>query len=360
MNEKRLQRLRELMAEKHLDAIVVSKPENRLYFSGFTGSAGVLLVSQTSAQLLTDFRYMEQATTQAQQYEILQIGGTAGQRLYEVLAQQCARQQLTTVGFESDYVTFAVYQQLTEALGQQTLTPLTLDVLRMVKDEQELTCIRKAVEIADQAFSHIVTFLRPGISEIAVAAELEFTMRRLGSEKPAFSTIVASGVRGALPHGQATDKLLAAGELITMDFGAVYQGYCSDITRTVMLGKADTRQKEMYQLVLQAQLAGLAAVAAGKTGQEVDAVSRRLLTEAGYGEYFGHGLGHGLGLAIHEEPRLSPSAPPVNLAERMVVTVEPGVYLPDWGGIRIEDTVVVCAAGCEVLTASSKQFIEIV
>nr|WP_092067293.1 Xaa-Pro peptidase family protein [Dendrosporobacter quercicolus]NSL46510.1 aminopeptidase P family protein [Dendrosporobacter quercicolus DSM 1736]SDL53551.1 Xaa-Pro aminopeptidase [Dendrosporobacter quercicolus] len=353
MND-RLGKLRDFLNDKKLDAVLVSTPENRRYLSGFTGSSGYLLITRTDAKLITDFRYIEQAGNQAKQFEIIRHGN----KPLETVAKSVSS-TLRRIGFESDHLTFGVYDSLHTLLKNIELQPVQLDGLRMSKDAGEIALIRTAVEIADAAFSHILTWLRPGLTEFTVAAELEFAMRKQGAEKPAFDTIVASGARGALPHGIASDKVIADGDLITMDFGAVYQGYHSDITRTVCVGKASARQREIYDIVLAAQLAGLKAVQAGKIGKDVDAVARRVIAAAGYGEYFGHSLGHGVGLAIHEAPALSPGNTAIALAENMLVTVEPGIYLPEWGGVRIEDTVVVTAGGCDILTASSKQFIEI-
>jgi Xaa-Pro aminopeptidase len=354
--KQRLGKLRKFLVDKQLDGIIISKPQNRRYFSGFTGSAGILLVTADEAKLLTDFRYVEQATDEAPLYEIIQYGQ---QGIYAEVNMYAQNLKLHKLGFESDYATYVVYGIMSKAMPEVELLPLELDALRSVKDETELSCIKKAVEIADLAFSHILAFLKPGISEQAVAIELEYKMKSLGAENPAFDTIVASGKRGALPHGQPTGKLIESGDLVTMDFGAVYQGYHSDITRTVAIGKANAKQREIYDIVLSAQLAGVKAVRAGLTGKEIDSAARSIIGKAGYGEYFGHGLGHAVGLYIHEEPRLSPSNTSIKLEKNMVVTVEPGIYLPAWGGIRIEDTVIVCDTSCTVLTASSKQLIEL-
>lgn len=348
----RLARLREFITQNQLDGVIVNKPENRMYFSGFTGSSGLLLITGGEALLLTDFRYIEQAGKQAPDYAIVRHGSD----LYDTLRGETARLGLERVGFESNFVTWDVHRHLAEFVSQPV--PVELDKLRMVKDEAELSYIRAAVRLADNAFTHILGFLKPGTSERDIALEMEFHMRKNGAEKVAFDIIVASGARSALPHGKASDKKLKPGDMVTMDFGAVYNGYHSDITRTVIIGRAAAKQREIYNLVLAAQLAGVAAVAPGKSCREVDAVARKIIADAGYADYFGHGLGHGLGLAIHEEPRLSPACD-ITLAPQMVVTVEPGVYLPDWGGVRIEDTVVVTAAGAEILTASSKEFIEL-
>ncbi|SHJ95553.1 M24 family metallopeptidase [Propionispora hippei] len=356
----RLEQIRKTLSQSGLDGILITKPENRRYVSGFTGSAGLVLISQNSAKLFTDFRYTEQATKQAVDYEVIRHGATQETNLQVMLAKTVEEEQLRKIGFESDFVTFQAYTTLKKNLPHCTLEPIELDHLRMVKDEAEIRLIQKAVDIADAAFTHILSFLKPGITEYEVALEIEHKMRQLGAEKPAFDTIVASGIRGSLPHAMPLpNKMLTYGEFVTMDFGAVYQGYSSDITRTVVLGKANTKQQELYNLVLKAQLAGVQAVSPGKVCSEVDYAARGIIEQAGYGEFFGHGLGHGVGLAIHEEPRLSPSNETMELVSGMVVTVEPGVYLPDWGGLRIEDTVLVSAEGSKVLTASSKLLIEL-
>ena len=343
------------MNDHGIEGMLITKPENRHYFSGFSGSAGTLLISDHESKLLTDFRYIEQAAAQAKQCEILRYTASP----YELLADTAVKLGLTRIGFESDFVTYDMYTKLTEGMSTIHLLPVQIDELRMMKDENEVAAIKKAVEIADSAFVHILSFIKPGISEQTVALELEYQMRKLGAEKPAFDTIVASGKRGALPHGIASKKIIELGDFVTMDFGAVYQGYHSDITRTICMGSPTDKQRQLYDIVLTAQLAGVEAVQPGKTGREVDAVARKIIVDAGFGDYFGHGLGHGLGLYIHEDPRLSPSNTQTVLMESMVVTVEPGIYLPEWGGIRIEDTVLVSTDGCQILTASSKHLIEI-
>ncbi len=354
MIEERLASLYKLMTANSLDGIIVTKPENRHYFSGFTGSSGMLVLGGQSPVLLTDFRYIEQAKQQAPLYQVIRHGAS----MLVTLADVSRTAGLRRIGFESDYITWDYYRQLTEQLTAAELVPVTLDALRMVKDRMELGLLAKAVKIADAAFNQTLKIIKPGITELDIALELEYQMRKRGAEKPAFDTIVASGVRSALPHGRASNKAVEAGDFVTMDFGAVYEGYHSDMTRTVVAGKASPKQREIYNTVLAAQLAGVQAVKAGRAGKEVDGVAREVIAAAGYGDFFGHGLGHGVGLFIHEEPRLSPSGE-VILAPGMVVSVEPGIYIPDWGGVRIEDLVAVSAAGCTILTASSKDLIEL-
>lgn len=354
MIQQRLANLRRLMTEYSLDAVIVMKPENRQYFSAFTGSSGLLLITKQAQFLFTDFRYIAQAKEQSPDYQIIRHGTS----MFDILADTVKQQQIVRSGFESDFITWDTHQKLTACLDTADLLPVKLDALRLIKDPVELKLLHKAVEIADSAFNHVLTMIKPGITELEIALELEYQMRKLGSEKPAFDTIVASGYRGALPHGHASDKIVEAGDFITMDFGAVYRGYHSDITRTVVAGKATDKQREIYTIVQTAQLAGIKATAPGKTGKEVDQVARQIIADAGYGEYFGHSLGHGVGLVVHEDPRLSPTSDS-KLTSGMVVSVEPGIYLPGWGGARIEDLVVVSATGCTVLTASSKDLIEL-
>jgi len=247
-----------------------------------------------------------------------------------------------------------------ENLCVDTWVPLKgdVDALRQIKSEEELEYLEKAEAIGDLAFEKILTILKPGMTELEVAAELEYQMKKAGAENFSFSTIVASGLNSSMPHAIPGEKKLEEGDFVTMDFGCTYKGYCSDMTRTVVLGKASEKQKEIYNTVLKAQLAALDAIKAGVTGKSVDKVARDIITEAGYGECFGHGLGHSVGLFIHEEPRLSPAGETV-LEENMIETVEPGIYVPGFGGVRIEDMVAVTKDGCKNFTHSPKELIEI-
>ena len=355
MNE-RTSRLRSYLQQQHLDGIIISKPENRRYFSNFTGSAGILFITASTLYLLTDFRYLAQAEQQSPDYQIFNAGSAYSSSLMS-LCQQIGG--IDRVGFESDFMTWEDYSSFVRCMTNIALEPAKLDSLRRVKSTDEIDAIREAVRIADEAFARILLFIKPGIRETDIACELEYIMCKLGSQRPAFETIVASGKRGSLPHGRASDKQVQPGDMVTMDFGAVCDGYHSDITRTVVLGRANAKQREVYELVLKAQLAGVRAVAAGRMCREIDAAARNIIEDAGYGKFFGHGLGHSLGLAIHEEPRFSPSAGSVVLEENMVMTVEPGIYLPEWGGVRIEDTVLVSNQEGVILTSSTKELIEL-
>ena len=348
----RLEKLRSRMQAENLDAYVVMSPANRRYLSGFTGTNATLLITMNEAYLLTDFRYVEQARLQAPDFKIEKISAEP----YPVMGELGT--DLKRVGFEGDYVTVEGYAKLVEAFaGAELMSLPNLPThLRSVKDSGELARIREAVRIADGAFDHILRFLALGQAETDISLELEFAMRRAGASGPAFDLIVASGWRSALPHGVASDKQIQPGEFLILDFGAVFQGYCSDLTRTVVLGEPTDRQREIYDLVLKANRLGIENVKPGRTGKEVDSIVRQFLDAAGYGECFGHGLGHSVGLAIHEGPNLNPREDRV-LEPGMVVTVEPGVYVPGWGGVRIEDIVVVTEQGCEVLTQAPKEFI---
>ena len=356
MNVKgRIERLRALLTEKVVDAVLVTKEENVHYFSGFRGDSTALLVTHERLLLVTDSRYTEQASTEASLYEIVE------QRdgLYRKVAELAVEAGVVALGYEGAALVCDQYEKLKEMLGEISFdTSLALDALRQVKDADEIALIRRACTIADKGFVHIIRYIQPGMTEMEVAAELEHYMRTLGSERPAFQTIIASGVRGSLPHGVASDKVIARGELVTMDFGAVCAGYHSDITRTICVGRADVRQREIYDAVLSAQMRALAALRPGVTGIEVDRIARDSLAEKNFEQYFGHGLGHSLGLEIHEEPRLSKAGKHI-MQPNMLITDEPGVYIPGWGGIRIEDTVLITADGSEPLTRAPKEFIEI-
>ena len=350
----RLRRLREKMVAVGADGVLVTKPENMQYFSGFSGGEGALVITEDEAMLITDFRYTEQAEQETEDFVIVKQERALTTEVVDVLKKYASK-----ILVEQNHMQLETYLTLTKELPDRTWVPTELDSLRIIKDEAEIELIKKAVSISDQAFTEVLSVIKAGMTEIEVAAELEYQMRKSGSERPAFPTIVASGVRGSLPHGTASDKIIQEGELVTMDFGAVYRGYHSDITRTVCVGKASQKQKELYHIVLDAQLNGLATVCAGKQNNAVDMAARYVITQHGYAENFGHGLGHGVGLEIHEWPRLSPKAEPMVLESGMVVTVEPGIYIPGFGGIRIEDTVVVTSNGCNKLTQSTKKLLEL-
>ncbi|BBH21128.1 peptidase M24 [Paenibacillus baekrokdamisoli] len=343
--------VKEKLQELGLDALLITNPVNRRYLSGFTGSAGVLLITADHSWLLTDFRYMTQAPQQAVDFTVIEHGV----KWIDTVKELSAAAGVTQLGFEQEHVVFSEYAAWKIALGEIQLQPVSgiVEQLRMIKDDAELAIMRDAAKLADETYNHILGFIRPGLSEREVALEMEFYMRSKGATSSSFETIVASGERSALPHGVASDRIIGSNEFVKLDFGAYYKGYCSDITRTIVVGKPTDKHREIYEIVLEAQLATLAAVKPGMTGREADAVARDIITRYGYGDNFGHGTGHGLGMEIHENPRLSKTGETV-LEPGMVVTVEPGIYLPGFGGVRIEDDIVITAGGNSLLTSSPK------
>lgn len=349
----RIKRAQALLKKINIDCLIVSDFRNIRYLSGFSGSSGTLLVLEDRIILLTDFRYVEQAEQETVDCEIIKYSNSLYDNIKNII------EEYTVIGFEESYTTVEDFENMKEKIVNKTWMPVKLDKLRMIKDEQEIGYIEKAVEIADKAFSQLLPKLHIGMTELEAAALLEFELRKNGAEGTSFSTIVASGQRSSLPHGHPTDKKLTKGDFVTFDFGALYNGYCSDITRTVVMGKADNKQKEIYQIVLSAQMAAIEGLKKDITGKQGDAYARDIIMKAGYGENFGHSTGHSLGLAIHEEPRLAPSCDVV-LRPGMVVTIEPGIYLPNWGGVRIEDVAVVTDGAAKVLTKSDKDLLELI
>ncbi|NOU72223.1 M24 family metallopeptidase [Paenibacillus sp. LMG 31458] len=354
MQEKRIERLRKVMQQQDLPAILITNAYNRTYVSGFTGSSGYVLITLDRALLLTDFRYMTQAPQQAKLFEVVEHKAKAIETVKELLKQQ----GITKLGFEQVDVSYGDFLSYQEGLAGIELVPTSrvVELIRMVKDEAELQIMQEAADLADQTFSHILSFIKPGVQEKDIALEIEMFIRKNGGTSTSFETIVASGERSALPHGKASDRVLQINEFVKLDFGAYYKGYCSDITRTVMLGKPTDKHKEIYDIVLEAQLNCLANLKPGITGREGDAFARDVIVKHGYGDYFGHGTGHGLGMEVHENPRLSKTEDMI-LTPGMVVTVEPGIYLPNFGGVRIEDDAVITDTGIKILTHSTKDFL---
>ncbi len=350
----RLDKVREVIAEKKIDAIIVTSDINRRYITGFTGSSGYALITMDKAMFVTDFRYIEQANNEAVGYEIIKHEASINDTIAELLINN----GINKLGFEQDFVTFSLYKQFTDKYSNVELVPLSqiIENLRLIKDNDEINLVKKATEIADEAFSYILNIIKPNIKEKDISLALEYKMRELGASGISFPTIVASGYRSSLPHGAASDKEIKLGDFVTMDFGAYYNGYASDMTRTVVVGKPSEKQREIYEIVLEAQLEGVNHIKAGMTGKEADALTRDIINKYGYGEYFGHGTGHGIGLDVHEGPTVTPRSDTV-LAPGMIVTVEPGIYIPDFGGVRIEDDVLITEAGREILTKSNKDLI---
>ncbi|HLW48940.1 MAG TPA: Xaa-Pro peptidase family protein [bacterium] len=347
-----LDRARAYLRGASVDALLIVRPENRRHVTGFTGSAGLVLITHDAALLAVDFRYYEQAATEAPAFRVIRGGTDPAGALADGLKaapSSGADPRPGRIGFESEFLPYAQTERLRERFAPAQLVPLPdVDRIRWVKDEVEIATVARAAEIADAGFVRLLEVLRPGLTEREAALELEIAVRRAGGERLAFDTVLASGPRGALPHGRATDRVMERGEFVTVDFGAVYDGYVSDCTRTVALGAAGARQREVYDAVLAAQLRALEAVRPGVACRDVDAAGRAVIAAAGFGEAFGHAMGHGIGLDVHEGPPVSPRSDAV-LEPGMIVTIEPGVYVPGWGGVRIEDAVVVTEAGARVL-----------
>ncbi|MFH1085166.1 MAG: Xaa-Pro peptidase family protein [Chloroflexota bacterium] len=352
----RLARLRAAMAAQGLDALLVSQPENRRYLSGFTGSAGVLAISAERALLATDFRYYQQVQAQAPDFELVQVPRSLVETLPEVIARLGGGLRL---GFESQHVTVDQYGQWGAAVKGVSWVPTVglVENLRAIKDARELALMSEAVRLADEAMLHIMDWIRPGVTEREIAWELEVHMRTHGAQALAFTTIVASGPNGDMPHAVTTDRPVAVGDGLTIDMGAVYQGYLSDLTRSFCLGRATDEYARVWRTVLEAQVAAERAIRAGMSGIEADGIARGAIYGAGYEGRFGHGLGHGVGLAIHEDPPRAGMTSQATLQPDMVLTVEPGIYIPGWGGVRIEDMVVIGADGCRILTQAPKEMV---
>ena len=342
------------LGEHNLDAFIVSAAPNIRYLSGFTGGAGLLLISGGAPVLLTDPRYEIQASQQSD-CRVRVVRGP----LIRALASIIRRRRLKKIGFEASRICFAVFESLRDALplgAELEPTGGVVEQQRLVKSPREIELIRRSVEICSKAFSRAARRIRPGMREYELAAELDYQMRKCGAEKPAFQTIVASGSRSALPHAEPTAKILDNNELLLIDMGAQRQGYTSDMTRMVHLGRPSRKARQLHRAVLEAQLAALDAVKENATASSIDRAARRLLRAQGLDSLFAHSTGHGLGLEVHEPPRLG-KGEKTRLKAGMVITVEPGVYMEEFGGVRIEDTVVVTKTGCEILTPTPKELL---
>ena len=348
----RLRKLRQKLLEKELEAILISQPENCRYLSGFAGSTGFLLITQDTATVATDFIYFEQAKAEVAGLEVVRIKSMA-----EGFAELMRGRGINKLGFEADNLVFSQHSRLSQQVAEMQIqlvpTEGLVECLRAVKEEEELACLMRAAEMADNALEYIAREIRPGMSEKEAAWGIEKFLREKGSEAVSFDIIVASGPNGALPHARPTERCLSHGEPIVVDLGARVEGYCSDLTRTLCLDPRSGRFTEVYDLVLRAQHSALDNLEVGMPAEQGDKLARKVIQEGGYGDAFGHGLGHGVGLAVHERPRLGPNSTDV-LQEGMVFTVEPGIYLAGWGGVRIEDTVMMKDGRVKALTRVGK------
>ena len=349
----RVEKLRSAMKKEKIDGFLVTSPYNLRYLTNFTGTTGLAVITLDKAYFVTDFRYTEQAAKQAQGYEIVKNVGP----IFDEVAKLCQKEEIQSLGFEEAFISFAQYGQLEDLLEETALIPISgmIEELREIKDENEVKIVRKACEIADRGIEHIWNTIKPGMTEIDVANQLDFYMRSLGATSVSFDTIVASGLRSAMPHGVASEKIIEKGELITIDFGCYYDGYVSDETRTFAIGDPGQKLKDIYQIVLEANLKVIEEAKPGMSGIELDAIARDHIASFGYGEAFGHSTGHGIGLEIHEGPNVSFRAEK-RFVPGNIITDEPGIYLPGIGGVRIEDDLLVTSTGNEVLTKATKEF----
>ena len=352
----RIERLRAAAAEAGVDALYISNLSNVRYLCGFTGSSGSVLVAPAGAWFLTDGRYRTQAPEQVEAAQIEVY--TLPDQLGAALARLAGELGVSRIGFEADHVAVSAQDKLHDYFPgcELVATRALVEGLRRVKEPEEVERMRQAAELGDAGFAYILERVKPGRSERELAIELECHMRMQGAEAVSFPSIVAAAERSALPHASPSGRVVEEGRFLLFDLGCVFQGYCSDMTRTVVIGHADDRHREIYQLVAAAQQAGLDALSPGRSGAELDAASRQVIVDGGYGEAFGHSLGHGVGLEIHEAPTLRSTSTDI-LEPGHAVTVEPGIYLPGWGGVRIEDLAVVTGDGHRCLNHAPKELI---
>lgn len=346
-------KLNDLLDE--FDAILITSPYNLRYFSGFKGGEGTALIGENFKILFVDSRYTVAAKSEAPDFDVIEFSG--GGRI-KAIQRKLSEYNILSVGFENLVMTVAELNKYNNDIKGVEFSGIgdRLNLLRMIKTDEEVECLRRAEKIGDLAFGNVLPKIKAGAQERDIAAELEYQMRLLGADGASFETIVVSGVKSSMPHGMPNGTKMKRGDFVTMDFGCIYNGYCSDMTRTVVIEKATDEQLKIYQTVLNAQLAGLETIREGIEGRDADDAARKVISDAGYGKFFGHSLGHGVGLQIHELPNLSPMSD-IILKENMVVTCEPGIYIEGLGGVRIEDMVVVRKNGIDNLTSTPKDLI---
>ena len=351
MLKNRRKRLEPFFEDNALEAILFTELKNIRYLCGFSGSDGALLLTREGAWFLCDSRYTTQAAGEVCDAEIVVYPAK-----FESICSLIRDKDIRRLGFEASHTLVTDFRQMTERLTGSDLVGIgaSLDAIRSCKDQAEIVLLTEIAQLASAALQAVLPMIKPGVRETDVALELEIEMRRRGADARAFDFIVASGERGALPHGRASDKLIRSGEMVTIDFGAARNGYHSDETVTISVGTPDDRSREIHAVVKEAHDRAIAAVRPGISCRDLDAVARDYIRQCGFEEYFGHGLGHGVGLDIHEKPVVSPRSEAV-VEEGMVFTIEPGIYIPGFGGVRIEDTLVVTSDGCTILTAASKE-----
>ncbi len=354
MFERRLQEVRKHLETSRMDALLVSHLPHVRYLTGFSGSNGLCVVTLSKQYFLTDNRYREQSKTEIDGFEIIVTSDT----LLKAARKRGMINGKKNVGFESQYLSVSMFENLKKLFPSASFVSKrsVIETIAAVKEESEIEAMKQAAAITDKVFKKVLLALKPGVRELDIAAEISYWHQRMGADGDAFESIVASGPRGALPHGRATEKKIRPGEFVTLDFGCKYKGYNSDLTRTVVVGKPTERGRRIYRIVLEAQCKAIEATRPGIPARNLDRVARNHIRQNGFGKYFSHSLGHGLGIEIHEPLRLSVKSKDV-LNVGNVFTIEPGIYVKGFGGVRIEDDVVVRDSGCEVITKSPKELI---
>lgn len=352
--KERLEQLRAQFPALRIDAFLVTFLPHVRYLSGFSGSSGAGIITRQSAHFFTDGRYASQVKKEVRGWKV----HITPDSIFSEIRRARVLRAGARIGFDGNTLLYHDYSDLKKLFHGVRFLPKAnvVDKLAAVKDESEIRLLKKAIAITDRTFGEVLPMIKPGVRELDVAAEISYIHRKHGAEGDAFDTIVASGVRSALPHGRATSKKIMRGELVTLDFGCVYEGYHSDMTRTVAVGRVPAEAKKIYHIVLDAQKRAIESARAGQKTKDLDAVARGVIRKAGYDRYFRHSLGHGIGLQIHEAPRISVQSRTV-LEKGNVITIEPGIYLPGTGGVRIEDDVLIHEKGCTILTRSPKELI---
>jgi len=352
-NIERLHKIQERLVENKIDAIFLTALENIRYLTNFSGSSAFLMITKDKGYLITDFRYKTIAEDEVKGYKVIIYKNS----IIDEVKRLAKKEKISHLGIEKRNITLEQYQKLTKKIKKIKIIP-TLNLvegLRVIKSPIELDNIKMAIKRAEDVYKKITSYIKAGISEKEIALGLEYAIKRAGSDKLPFELIVASGYRAALPHAVSGNRLLRNSDSVIIDFGAEYKGYFADITRTNFIGcRLNKRQREIYQTVLNAQAEAISLIKPDVRAKDVDAAARKVISKAGFGKYFGHGTGHGIGLMVHELPSISTKSEDI-LKEGMIFTVEPGIYIPGWGGVRIEDMVLVTKAGCKILTTLPKR-----
>ncbi len=350
----RIEQIQKEIVKRKANAMIVTKLANVRYLCGFTGSAGILLIYPKKAYFFTDFRYESQAAQQIDGAEVVVYKRSFSHELETNIALKPAAKILV----EAAAFTLEQVEALKRVWSNSELiaSANVVEPVCAIKDANEIKLHKKAAAITDQVFEKVLPLIKPGVRELDIGAEITYLHRKLGADGDSFEPIVASGWRGALPHGRASEKKIKSGEFVTLDFGCYYQGYASDLTRTIAVGKVNAKQREIYDIVLKAQVAAIKAAKIGMKTAELDAVARDIIKAAGYGDRFGHGLGHGLGIDVHSWPRVSAADPNI-LKENMIFTIEPGIYIDKFGGVRIEDDVLLTPSGAKSLNKAPKNLL---